>query len=129
MLTPIYSAGEQFAGIIVCCLPILPAFYRHIKTHNRSSHDDSGPLPQSPGGLSQKLTNSFLGGRHRGAEGPKALAAAQLKEPFPLYSSRGYEELDEIEAQMGGRRIVRRTDISVTVESRAGGNQLGVVVS
>ncbi len=95
-------------------MPILPAFYRYLKAH-RSQSGSSGPSS-----LSKKITNSFLD--HR-ASNPKALKA-RPKDPFPLYSTKGYEELEEMEAQrqakgLGG--IVRGTEVSVVVEDRESG--------
>ena len=72
------------------------------------------------------MTNSFLSGRHRSDEAPKVPAGAQLRDAYPLYSTRGYTELNEIEAQEIGGGIMRRTDVSVVVESRVSESKPGV---
>ena len=113
-------------------MPILPAFYRHIRTlhQDRQHRQQSNPSASSaangsPTRLKKFTTNSFLAGKgsggssERSADGGKGKGG---KDPYPLYSTRGYEELDELEAQrrdakgMGG--IVRGTEVSVVVEDR-----------
>lgn len=95
-------------------MPILPAFYRHIK----APHSESGL--SGPSSLARKVTNTFLGQRSNSSKGSKT----QPKDPYPLYSTRGYEELDELEAQKRGKAsggIVRDTEVSVVVEDRGSG--------
>lgn len=89
------SAAEQFIGIIVSCLPILPAFYRHIAARRSPSSS------ADPSGLRKNLTTSILGHKSGGSKGSKS----QSKDPYPLYTTRGYEELDEIEAQKQAKEL------------------------
>lgn len=104
-----HSTAEQFIGIIVSCMPILPAFYRHIAAQ-RSESGSSGSSS-----LRRNLSTSVKGHRSGGSKASKG----RPKDPYPLYSTRGYEELDEIEAQRQAKplgRIVRTTEASVTSE-------------
>ncbi|KAL8811929.1 MAG: hypothetical protein Q9223_007418 [Gallowayella weberi] len=97
MVVSLLNLAEQFIGVIVSCMPILPAFYRHLKSQN-SSHTNESPK----GGLSA----SILGFQKQSVASSKRSKNSKLKDPFPVYSTtddkmttRGYEELDELEAQ------------------------------
>ncbi|KAL8735402.1 MAG: hypothetical protein Q9166_000947 [cf. Caloplaca sp. 2 TL-2023] len=97
MIVSLLNLAEQFIGVIVSCMPILPAFYRHL--HNSGSSPANG----SPkGGLSA----SIMGFQKRNLSSSKRSKSSKAKDPFPVYSTtddkmttRGYEELDELEAQ------------------------------
>ncbi|MCJ1460422.1 hypothetical protein MMC28_010804 [Mycoblastus sanguinarius] len=111
MILSLMNIAEQFIGIVVSCMPILPAFYRHVA----AQHSQSGSSGSS--GLRNNLSSSILGHRKSGSKDSKA----QPKDPYPLYSTRGYEELDETEAQrqaksLGG--IIRGTETTIVFESR-----------
>ena len=96
-------------------MPILPAFYRHLKAqHSRSDLD-------GPSSLGKRITNTFLANHSSSSKGSKG----HPKDPYPLYSARGYEELNEMEAQnqskgLGG--IIRGTEVSIVVEDRESRN-------
>ncbi|KAL8804121.1 MAG: hypothetical protein Q9182_002754 [Xanthomendoza sp. 2 TL-2023] len=101
MVVSLLNLAEQFIGVIVSCMPILPAFYRHLKTQKISSYHTS-ESPKGGGGLSA----SILGFQKRSVASSKRSKNSKLKDPFPVYSTtddkmttRGYEELDELEAQ------------------------------
>jgi len=94
-------------------MPVLPAFYHHV-TAQRSHSGSTGTS-----GLRKNLKASILGHTSGGSKGPKA----KPKDPYPLDSTRDYEELDEIEAQkqakpLGG--IMRGTEVSVVREDKLG---------
>lgn len=123
MILSLLNAGEQFIGIVVSCMPVIPAFYRHIKTHRSFRRGSSDRVT---GSLVKKITNSFLG--HRNSNDPSKVVA-KPKDPFPLYSTRGYEELDEMDARVqeqasGVGGIVRGTEISIVMKSRMGGENI-----
>lgn len=101
-------------------MPILPAFYRHLRTHHLSPKSS----PRGSPNLSKRITNSFLSQRRGGGGGGggsgNASASKKAPDPYPLYSTRGYEELEEMEAGKGLGGIVRGTEVSVVVEDRGG---------
>jgi hypothetical protein len=106
-----HSTAEQFIGIVVSCMPILPAFYRHI----------SSQLSQSgyPGtsGPSKNITSSMLGHRNDSSK----ISRTRPRDPYPLDSVRAYEELNDTEAQRHGKGaggIFRDVEMSVIVEHR-----------
>ncbi|KAI4249798.1 MAG: hypothetical protein L6R40_000587 [Gallowayella cf. fulva] len=59
MVVSLLNLAEQFIGVIVSCMPILPAFYRHLKPHHSTSSSSS---PAHKGDLSA----SILGFQHKG---------------------------------------------------------------
>ena len=68
-------------GIIVSCMPILPAFYRHFRGKARGSDRSKS------GDLTKGLSASILK-RNSGNSKIKA------KDPYHVYSTKGYEEID-----------------------------------
>lgn len=106
-----HSAAEQFIGIVVSCMPILPAFYNHLKSHHSQAQSSN------PNSFGKKITSSIMGHKSSSSKSSKG----QPKDPYPLYSTRGYEELDEIEAQRKARElggIVKGTELTVISENR-----------
>ena len=101
------SVAEQFIGIIVSCMPILPAFLRHISKHPRTRYAGSS--------FKKDISSSVLGYR----SGSLKASKAQPKDPYPLDVTRGYEELDDAESQMQARGlggIFRDVEMSVFVD-------------
>ena len=95
------SVAEQFIGIVVSCMPILPAFLRHISRHSQS--------------VKKNISSSILGYQSGGSKASKA----QPKDPYQLDVTRGYEEIDDAEAQMqatGLGGFVRDVEMSVIVD-------------
>ncbi|KAL8676919.1 MAG: hypothetical protein Q9224_007240, partial [Gallowayella concinna] len=74
MTVSLLNLAEQFIGVIVSCMPILPAFYRHLKNKN-TSYADKSPK----GGLSA----SILGFQKRSVASSKRSKNSKLKDPFP----------------------------------------------
>lgn len=69
--------------------------------------------------MKKHFSNSMFGHKSGTSKGSKA----PPKDPYPLYSTRGYQELDELEAQKQAQRsqgINRSTEINVVVEDRNG---------
>ena len=81
------SVAEQFIGIVVSCMPILPAFLRHISKH---------PQTRYAGSSGKKNISSILGIQ----SGSSKASKAQPRDPYPLDVTRGYEEIDDAEAHM-----------------------------
>ena len=102
------SVAEQFIGIVVSCMPILPAFLRHI------SKDSQKKLAGSS--VKKNFGSSILGYQ----SGRSKASKAQPKDQYPLdVTTRGYEEIDDAEAQMqatGLGGIVRTVEMSVFVD-------------
>ncbi|KAL9599318.1 MAG: hypothetical protein Q9219_003945 [cf. Caloplaca sp. 3 TL-2023] len=99
MVVSLLNLAEQFIGVIVSCMPILPAFYRHVR-QSGSSASRSGK-----GGLSASILG-FQRSKKSPVVGSKRSKESKTKDPFPVYSTtddkmttRGYQELDELEAQ------------------------------
>lgn len=106
-----HSTAEQFIGIVVSCMPILPAFYRHISSQLSQSgySGTSGP--------SNNIMPMVLGHRNDSSKGSRT----RPRDPYPLDSIRGYEELNDTEAQRhekGAGGMVRDMEMSVMVEHR-----------
>ncbi|MCJ1469750.1 hypothetical protein MMC07_008392 [Pseudocyphellaria aurata] len=75
--------AEQTAGIIVGCMPILPAFFRHTFHFTSGSRSSKGPSSSWRKGLSNSTS------AHRNA---------RLKAPRdPYFLNRDYSELNELE--------------------------------
>ncbi|KAL8644521.1 MAG: hypothetical protein Q9226_007720 [Calogaya cf. arnoldii] len=94
MIVSQLNLAEQFIGVIVSCMPILPAFYRHLR---RSAAASANGNPK--GGLTASILVF---------QKPKVISTkrSKTKDPFPVYSTtdedvttRGGEELDDLEAQ------------------------------
>ena len=102
------SVAEQFIGIVVSCMPILPAFLRHISKHSQKRYAGSN--------VKKNIGSSFLGYQSDRSKASKA----QPKDPYPLdVPTRGYEEIDDAEAHMQATRlggIVRTVEMSVFVD-------------
>ena len=102
------SVAEQFIGIVVSCMPILPAFLRHISKHSQNRYAGSS--------VKKNLGSSILGYQ----SGRSKASKAQPKDPYPLdVTTRSYEEIDDTEAQMqatGLGGIVRTVEMSVFVD-------------
>ena len=101
------SVGEQFIGIVVSCMPILPAFLRHTSKHSQMRYTSSS--------VKNNISSSILGYR----SGSSKASKSRPKDPYPLDVTRGYEELDDAEAQtqatgLGG--IVGDVEMSVFVK-------------
>ncbi|KAL6712882.1 hypothetical protein ACLMJK_009594 [Lecanora helva] len=133
MVLLLLNAAEQFIGIIVCCMPILPAFYRHIKAYHQhhlalfpqqplSPSDPSSSSGGSPTRLKKFTTNSFIAPGND-SERRQMMRKSGARDPYPVYSTRGYEELDELERGKG-EGIVRELEVSV-VSERSGCNGSG----
>ncbi|KAL8782455.1 MAG: hypothetical protein Q9195_009640, partial [Heterodermia aff. obscurata] len=83
----VLKLGEQFIGVVVSCLPILPAFYRHVRSSNNTNREG--------GGLEESILGYQRGKRSTANKDPFPVSAANGGE----LTTRGYEELDELEAQ------------------------------
>lgn len=93
----VLKLGEQFIGVVVSCMPILPAFYRHVRTTSVVTNTHNAGLSESILGYQRKNKNNNFKDRSK---------RSTAKDPFPVNSTtnaelttRGYEELDELEAQ------------------------------
>ncbi|KAI4198431.1 MAG: hypothetical protein LQ350_005291 [Teloschistes chrysophthalmus] len=115
------NAAEQFIGICVSCMPILPAFYRHLFSNPAQS--TSSPYKTSSDkshSRTRGLSASILDHRRRvHAQG------GDVGEAYQMYRTKGYEEIEAAElgrvrCSSGG--IVKRTDLTVvtTSEGRSG---------
>ena len=101
------SVAEQFIGIVVSCMPLLPAFVRHISKHSQTTYAGSS--------VKKNAISTALGYRASISKASKA----QPKDPYPISVTRGYEELDDPETQMqatGLGVIVRDVEMTVIVE-------------
>ena len=94
------------------CLPVLPTFYRHL----RSKTAESNFFKSS--NLAKGLSASIIGRRSGGSKG-------KAKDPYQIYSTRGYEEIDAavLERRGGGHGnlggIVKDMEMSVISERRS----------
>ena len=101
------SVAEQFIGIVVSCMPLLPAFLRHISKHSQRRYAGSS--------IKKNKNSSIL--RYR--SGSSKASKAQPKDPYPLDVTRGYEELDDAAAQTQATELggsVRDVEMSVFVK-------------
>ena len=99
MVLSLLNLAEQFIGVVVSCMPIFPAFYRHLR----------GTVTSHPSKPSYKHENSasILGVSSNGkssSDRSKRMKRSGAKDPFPIsavgdLTTRGYQELDELEAQ------------------------------
>lgn len=112
MLTIHRSAAEQFIGIIVSCLPILPTFYRHLRSKAAESNSSKTSNPV------KGLSASIVGRRSGGSKG-------KAKDPYQIYSTKGYEEIEAaaLERRGGGQGILggimKDMEMSVISEKRS----------
>lgn len=97
MIVSQLNLAEHFIGVIVSCMPILPAFFRHFRRSAAAS------VNGSPKG---EFTANILVFQKPNVISTKRSKSSKTKDPFPVYSTtddkmttRGYEELDELEAQ------------------------------
>ncbi|KAK0513519.1 hypothetical protein JMJ35_004505 [Cladonia borealis] len=107
MILSLMDVAEQFIGIVVSCMPILPAFLRHISKHSQKRYAGSS--------VKKNFGSSILGYQ----SGRSKASKAQPKDPYPLDVTRGYEEIDDAEAHMqatGLGGIVRTVEMSVFVD-------------
>ncbi|KAL8655692.1 MAG: hypothetical protein Q9226_002940 [Calogaya cf. arnoldii] len=94
---------EQSIGVIVSCLPILPAFYQRLRSTGSTTRSKSLAKSKSEG----EASASILGYQRRGRGFPSVASAKKSKprEPFPVewtvddkvITRNGYEELAELE--------------------------------
>lgn len=97
MILSMLNLAEQFIGVIVSCMPVLPAFYRHLRnSKSQGASDEHGGLSASIMGFQSK-SKKF-------SDGSRPSKRSATKDPFPLsttgdLTTRGYEELDELESQ------------------------------
>ena len=101
------SIAEQFIGIIVSCMPLLPTFVRHISKHTQTTYAGSN--------VKKNVISTALG--YRG--GSSKASKAQAKDPYPINVTTGYEELDDPETGMqttGLGGILREVEMTVIVE-------------
>lgn len=93
-------------GIIVSCMPILPAFYRHI----RGRALESNRFKTSKG-----VSASIL-------ERNSSKSKRKARDPYQIYSTKGYEEIDAVETERRTgehgqlRGIVKDVEMSVISE-------------
>ncbi|KAI4259020.1 MAG: hypothetical protein L6R42_004787 [Xanthoria sp. 1 TBL-2021] len=97
MIVSQLNLAEQFIGVIVSCMPILPAFLRHVRRSATVS------VNGSPKG---EFTAKILVFQKPNVISTKRSKSSKTKDPFPVYSTTddemttlGYEELDGLEAQ------------------------------
>ena len=94
----VLKLGEQFIGVVVSCMPILPAFYRHVRT---AGFTTTTVTNTDHAGLSE----SMLGFRRQNRNLTDRSGRSTTKDPFPVsttngeLTTRGYEELNELETQ------------------------------
>ncbi|KAF7502497.1 hypothetical protein GJ744_005654 [Endocarpon pusillum] len=106
------NAAEQFIGIIVSCLPVLPTFYRHLRSKAAESNSSKSTNPVN------RLSASIIGRRTGGSKG-------KPKDPYEIYSTKGYEEIVAAELErrgdghgnLGG--IMKDMEMSVISEKRS----------
>ncbi|KAL8765397.1 MAG: hypothetical protein Q9194_006579 [Teloschistes cf. exilis] len=110
------NAAEQFIGICVSCMPILPAFYRHLfskPTQTTAPYKTSSDKSHS---RTRGLSASIYDHRrmvHAQGEGGKA---------YQMYKTKGYEEIEAAElgrVRSSSAGIVKRTDLTVVSEGRS----------
>ena len=92
---------EQSIGVIVSCLPILPAFYQRLRGTRSNSRSKSMGKSKS-----EEASASILGNQRRGRGWPSIASTkkSKPKDPFPVawtaddkMTRDGYEELAELE--------------------------------
>ena len=121
MVVCLLKLAEQFIGVTVSCMPILPAFYRHIRS--------SGTIFQSSmnnhqAGIGPKpLTESRRGIQYANYAFPSLISSrrsrfTKTRDPFPIYTisddrmtTRGYEELEELERGPEPSKTVKEWEI------------------
>lgn len=108
------SLCEQFIGVIVSCMPVLPAFYRHIRTQG-SSRDagSSGGLSASILGFQKRSKSSSDRSKSSGGR-----SGGRARDPFPISEGtlttrgleEGYHELDEVDKSLQHDRSMADTE-------------------
>ena len=98
MILSLLNLTEQFIGVVVSCMPIFPAFYRHLRGAGTSA--DSKPTDKEEDSAILGVTSK---GKSTG-ERSKRSKRSGAKDPFPIsavgeLTTRGYQELDELESQ------------------------------
>ncbi|KAL6717346.1 hypothetical protein ACLMJK_005261 [Lecanora helva] len=93
MILSLLNLAEQFIGVVVSCMPALPAFYRHFRSKGTSKNSNNH------GGLSA----SIMGFQKRSNPSTDRSKSSKGKDPFPVHvegdlTTRGYEELDELDS-------------------------------
>lgn len=90
------SIAEHAIGLVVACMPIIPAFFRHVNHHWTQRSSKTGSETWETGIGSNSL--SYRAGRPpRGTN----------KDPYLL--SRDYKELDDLEHQRPSREDIKGT--------------------
>ena len=121
MVVCLLKLAEQFIGVIVSCMPILPAFYRHMRS--------SGTIFQSSmnnyqAGIGPKPLSESRQGFQPPNHGFPSLVSSRrsrftkTRDPFPIYTvtddrmtTRGYEELEELERGLEPSKTVKEWEI------------------
>ncbi|KAL9582108.1 MAG: hypothetical protein Q9212_003489 [Teloschistes hypoglaucus] len=118
------NAAEQFIGICVSCMPILPAFYRHLFSKPAQSTSPYKTSSDKSHSRTRGLSASILDHRRR-------LHAQQqgddVGEAYQMYRTKGYEEIEaaELERVRGSSAgIVKRTDLTVVTSEGARSGEL-----
>ncbi|KAL9599258.1 MAG: hypothetical protein Q9219_003960 [cf. Caloplaca sp. 3 TL-2023] len=121
------NAAEQFIGVFVSCMPILPAFYRHLFSSSPQKPPSTSSSSYKPHSLRTKaLSASIINGHPRSRT---THAQAGVGDSYPMHKTtkRGYEEIEAAELGRGvgspggggGGGIVKRTDMTVVSERRS----------
>ena len=118
MTVSLLNLAEQFIGVIVSCMPILPAFYRHLKTTGSFHKSSQNNYRKRSGGgdlaanilrfqsRNHKESKTSTGATSSSSAGKRSKSSNKAKkDPFPVYTTmddklttRGYEELGELES-------------------------------
>ena len=121
MVVCLLKLAEQFIGVSVSCMPILPAFYRHLRSSDTIFQSS---MNNNQAGLGPKpLAENHQGFQSRKHGLPSLVSTRKSrftknKDPFPIYSmsddrltTRGYEELEELERGSEPRKAVKEWEI------------------
>ena len=121
MVVCLLKLAEQFIGVIVSCMPILPAFNRHMRSsctifqssmNNYQAGIGPKPLSESRQGFQQPNYGfpSLVSSRRS--------RFTKTRDPFPIYTvtddrmtTRGYEELEELERGLEPNKTVKEWEI------------------
>ena len=111
------AVAEQVAGIIVGCMPVMPAFYRHFFGPSQQPSYESREK-----GRRLRYANFSIGGGGSGNSKRKG----QSKDPYRITTVNGttFEELDEIEA---GKSYGTKDGSVVTVDNNPFASSLDTV--
>lgn len=85
-MATIYRIAEHAIGLIVACMPVIPAFFRHIKAQRATQASSTAKDSWKPSLGSNSLSHRAAGRPPRGS----------TKDPYLL--SRDYKELDDLES-------------------------------